>query len=93
MVSKSFFKNTRISYEQRLKLMECEMTASSLKETSYQTRLSVTSCFYLRHMLYLHDDRHREDPGRKPDGFLQRGGHAGAESMRRYHGDFHFPTV
>lgn len=73
MVSKSFFKNTRISYEQRLKLMECEMIASSLKETSYQTRLSVISCFYLRHKLYLHDDRHREDPGRKPDG-LQRHG-------------------
>ena len=73
MVSKSFFKNTRISYEQRLKLMECEMIASSLKETSYQTRLSVTSCFYLRYKLYLHDDRHREDPGRKPDG-LQRHG-------------------
>ena len=52
MVSKSFFKNTRISYEQWLKLLECEMIGSSLKETSYQTRLSVTSCFYLRHKLY-----------------------------------------
>ena len=52
IVTKSFFKNTRISYEQWLKLMECEMIASSLKETSYQTRLSVTSCFYLRHKLY-----------------------------------------
>ena len=52
IVTKSFFKNTRISYEQWLKLMECEMIGSSLKETSYQTRLSVTSCFYLRHKLY-----------------------------------------
>ncbi|MBQ1910441.1 MAG: IS1595 family transposase [Erysipelotrichaceae bacterium] len=52
MVSKSFFKNTRISYDQWLKLMECEMIGSSLKETSYQTHLSVTSCFYLRHKLY-----------------------------------------
>ena len=52
IVTKSFFKNTRISYDQWLKLMECEMIGSSLKETSYQTRLSVTSCFYLRHKLY-----------------------------------------
>ena len=52
IVTKSFFKNSRISYEQWLKLMECEMIGSSLKETSYQTRLSVTSCFYLRHKLY-----------------------------------------
>jgi len=52
IVTKSFFKNTRISYEQWLKLLECEMIGSSLKETSYQTRLSVTSCFYLRHKLY-----------------------------------------
>jgi len=52
IVTKSFFKNTRISYEQWLKLLECEMIGSSLKETSYQTHLSVTSCFYLRHKLY-----------------------------------------
>ena len=28
------------------------MIGSSLKETSYQTGLSITSCFYLRHKIY-----------------------------------------
>lgn len=51
-VTKSFFKNTRISYEQWLKLLECEMMSSSLKETAYQTGLSINSCFCLRHKLY-----------------------------------------
>jgi len=52
IVSKSFFRNTRISYEQWLRLLECEMAGLTLKETAYQTGLSVTSCFYLRHKIY-----------------------------------------
>ena len=52
IVTKSFFKNSRISYETWLKLLECELLNLSLKETSYQTGLSVTSCFYLRHKIY-----------------------------------------
>ena len=52
IVSKSFFKNAMISYEQWLKLMECEMAVLTLKETAYQTGLSVTFCFYLRHKIY-----------------------------------------
>ena len=52
IVSKSFFRNSRISYEAWLKLLECELLGLSLKETSYQTGLSITSCFYLRHKIY-----------------------------------------
>ena len=52
IVTKSFFKNSRISYETWLKLLECELLNLSLKETSYQIGLSVTSCFYLRHKIY-----------------------------------------
>ena len=52
IVSKSFFRNSRISYETWLKLLECELLSLSLKETSYQTGLSITSCFYLRHKIY-----------------------------------------
>ncbi len=51
-MTKPFFKNKRISYEQWLKLLECEMAALTLKETAYQTGLSVTFCFYLRHKIY-----------------------------------------
>lgn len=52
IVTKSFFKNTRITYDQWLKLFECEMSGLTLKETSYQVSLSVTSCFCLRHKIY-----------------------------------------
>ena len=52
IVTKSFFRNSRISYETWLKLLECELLGLSLKETSYQIGLSVTSCFYLRHKIY-----------------------------------------
>lgn len=51
-VSKSFFKNTRLSYTQWLKLLDCEMMGLTLKETSYQINISTTSCFYMRHKLY-----------------------------------------
>lgn len=51
-VTHNFFRSSRLTYKQWLTFFECEMTGCSLRETAYQTGLSVTSCFYLRHKLY-----------------------------------------
>lgn len=51
-VTHNFFRNSRLSYRQWLILFDCEMTGHSLRETAYQTGLSVTTCFFLRHKLY-----------------------------------------
>ena len=51
-VTHNFFRNSSLSYNQWLILFDCEMRGCSLRETAYQTGLSVTSCFFLRHKLY-----------------------------------------
>ena len=52
IVTRSFFRNSRISYETWLKILECELMGLPLREIAFQTGLSVTSCFYLRHKIY-----------------------------------------
>lgn len=51
-VTHNFFRNSRLNYKQWLILFDCEMKGCSLRETAYQTGVSVTTCFFLRHKLY-----------------------------------------
>lgn len=48
----NFFFHSRLPVDTWLKFIDCEITGMSLKEESYYTKVSVTTCFNMRHKLY-----------------------------------------
>jgi transposase-like protein len=50
--SNTLFYRSRTAEDIWLKFIDCEISGLSLKESSYYTNLSITTCFYMRHKLY-----------------------------------------
>lgn len=48
----TFFEHSKLTYTKWLEILDCEISGQTLRETSYRTKLSVRTCFYMRHKLY-----------------------------------------
>lgn len=51
VTNNSILYRSRISKDTWMKFIDCEIARVPLKEESYQTGLSITTCFYMRHKL------------------------------------------